>query len=272
MLALAACGGKSSATPSPTAIPTATPSPSPTPIPVTITVRSDDNGTPAYAPYQLLLAKTASVGPVYVTANQVVPDAALIDAGKILSAMLQHRPDLGAELRRSGAFTVVASRNETICDLPYFSQYREQANLCSQFGDGGAGGTARHPITACDERNLLDEPDDPYRRGAAQVGQNICVHELAHTIMNVGLSSSDISRIEECYQAANSSGLWSGDYAMTNAKEFWAVMSELYFNAGPNAPYSEFHHIANGPTALKLYDPATFALLDSIYQGSTDLQ
>jgi hypothetical protein len=36
-------------------------------------------------------------------------------------------------------------------------------------------------------------------------------------------------------------------------------------------PHSAFHHLANGPAALKAYDPQTFALLDSIYRGSANL-
>ena len=59
---------------------------------------------------------------------------------------------------------------------------------------------------------------------------------------------------------------------MTNDLEFWAVMSQFYFWAGPESTYSAFLHVANGPEALKSYDPATFALLDSIYKGSANLQ
>lgn len=274
MVALAACGGPYSGAPASTAlattIVTGTPSPSLTPIQVTI--HSNDNGTPPYVPDQLLLAKIAGVGPVYVTGGRAVPDAALIAAGDMLGSMLRHRPDIGAQLRMYGVFTVVASHNETICDLPYFSAYR-QTTVCARFGEGGAGGFDGHPITACAERNLLKEPDDPYGRGTTQIGQNICVHELAHTIMTFGLQSNDRVRIYERYLAAKAEGLWAGDYAMTNKEEFWAVMSQFYFDAGPDAPYSAaFHHIANGPTALKAYDPATFALVDSIYQGSTNLQ
>jgi hypothetical protein len=94
----------------------------------------------------------------------------------------------------------------------------------------------------------------------------------AHTIMKVGLASSDVSRINDRDQAAKAEGLWSGDYAMTSDMEFWAVMSQFYFNAGPGAPYAAFHHLANGPTTLSHYDHATFALLDSMYRGSTNLQ
>jgi hypothetical protein len=239
---------------------TATPTPSP----------GTDDTTPTYTPSETLLEKVVAVGPVYVTGDKTAPDEALKDAGLILAAMLRHRPDVGTRLRQHGAFTAVASHDEQICDLRYFSQYN--ATLCKGFGQGGAGGVIDHPITACDERNLLEEPDDPYQRGSTVYGQNICVHELAHTIMNVGLTPQEQALIENRFLAAQQEGLWTGDYAMTNSNEFWAVMSEFYFSAGPSATYEpEFHHIANGPEKLKQYDPATFALLDAIYQGSTNL-
>lgn len=240
--------------------------------PQVVTITPTPSNTQGYQPFQPLLAKVVTNGPVDVTGDQSVPDAALSAANKILQAMLQHRPDIVTTLRNEGTFTVVASRNEHICDLPYFSQYG--SSLCQQYGEGGAGGTLDHPITACDEKNLLAEPDDLYQRGRGVFSQNICVHELAHTIMNVGLSQTDRDRIISRYQVAKQEGLWAaGDYAMTNEFEFWAVMSQFYFWAGPNSTYSPtFTHVANGPDALKQYDPATFALIDSIYRGSTNLQ
>jgi hypothetical protein len=55
--------------------------------------------------------------------------------------------------------------------------------------------------------------------------------------------------------------------------EFWAVMSQFYFWAGPNSTYSPtFTHVANGPDALQQYDPVTFALIDGISQGSANRQ
>jgi hypothetical protein len=244
-----------------TMIPTITPTPSPTPQP---------DPTPEYQPFQALLGKVVAVGPVYVTADSSVPDAALQAAGTILATMLQYRPDIGVTLRGSGAFTVVGSRSQHICDIPYFSQYNTAS--CDAYGEGGAGGVYTLPITACHEKNLLGESDDPYYRHQSSYSQNICVHELAHTIMNVGLSQDERNRIYDRFLAVQQEGIWQGDYAMTNSMEFWAVMSQFYFWAGPEKTYSAFNHVANGPDELKRYDPATFALLDSIYKGSADLR
>lgn len=233
------------------------------------------NSTPKYTPFAPLLAQVITVGPVYVTGDSAVPSRALREAGMTLTIMLEHRPDVSKALRVHGVFTVIASRLQHICDLPYFAQYKNDTALCNALGEGGAGGTTTNPVTACDEQNLLEEPGDPYARYDRSPGsysQNICVHELAHTIMNLGLPQAQRNRIEARFLAVRQTVLWTGDYALTDAMEFWAVMSQFYFWAGPEHPYAAFNHIPNGPGALKAYDPETFALLDSIYQGSANLR
>jgi hypothetical protein len=142
-------------------------------------------------------------------------------------------------------------------------------DLCAR-GAGGLGGTASLPATACSEKNVLKQSDDPYLRGTAG-GENVCVHELSHTIMNVGLSSQDRLRIQQRYDSARTEGLWTGDYAMENAEEFFAEMSQSYFCANPSVP-NALHHGINCPDALRNYDPRTFQLIDGIYRGSSDLR
>lgn len=240
--------------------------------PIRLSRRVRSAATPAYRPAFDLLSQVVDVGPVYVTGDASVPRAALVEAGRILATMLAHRPDIGAVLRAHGVFTVVASRSERICDLPYFAHV--SAYACAAYGQGGAGGTLSSPLTACSEKNLLGESDDPYGRddrSPGSVSQNVCVHELAHTIM-IGLSQADVARITDRYHAVEHT-LWRGDYAGTNALEFWAVMSQFYFGAGPEHTYAlEFYHIPNGADALRRYDPATWSLLDSIYRGSANLR
>jgi hypothetical protein len=231
--------------------------------------------TPKYTPFAPLLAQRVALGPVYITSDPAVPPPALRVAGIILTIMLEHRSDIARALRQHGVFTVIASRSQQICDLPYFVQYKNDTALCNALGEGGAGGTTSNPVTACDEQNLLGEPGDPYARYDRSPGsysQNICVHELAHTVMNVGLSQEERNRIEARFLLVRQTGLWTGDYALTDAMEFWAVMSQFYFWAGPEHLYTAFNHIPNGPGALKEYDPETFTLLDSIYQGSANLR
>jgi hypothetical protein len=114
----------------PASTPTMTPSPTATPY--------------TYTPARKLLAKVVTTGPLYVTGDATVPDAALNEAGAILAAMLIHRPDLVASLRSAGAFIAVAPRDKMICSLPYYPGATQAT--CSLYGYGGAGATLLIPL------------------------------------------------------------------------------------------------------------------------------
>jgi hypothetical protein len=100
----------------------------------------------------------------------------------------------------------------------------------------------------------------------------VCVHELAHTIMNVGLSDEERSRIRHRYHVAALTNLWTGDYAPEDADEFFAEMSPSYFCANPAGLRRQHSHVANCAGALAAYDPESYALLKEIYRGSADLR
>jgi hypothetical protein len=149
-----------------------------------------------------------------------------------------------------------------VCDLPYFA---DLAGTPSCDAAGGLGGVPGRPATACSERNVLKEPDDPFGRGTREDGENVCVHELGHTIMNVGLSDDDRTRIRERFEAALTEGIWDGDFALTNADEFFAEMSQTYFCANPEVPTFLHTHGINCAGELRVYDRETFRLIDGIY-------
>lgn len=223
--------------------------------------------TPGYGPYRALMAQVLARGPLYVTSGPQVSQGALGEAASMLETMLSNREDVGAELRRAGAITAIFGRSETSCDLPYFADLAGTTS-CTL---GGLGGVPGRPATACAERNLLRAPDDPFRRGRID-GENVCVHELAHTVMNVGLGDAERQHIRARYAAARSAGLWGADYAMTNADEFFAEMTQAYFCANPDV--RTFNHMTgvNCADRLRAYDLETWQLLQDIYRGSADLR
>ncbi len=90
--------------------------------------------------------------------------------------------------------------------------------------------------------------------------------------MNVGLTDVDRSRIQDRYEAAKSEGIWAGDFAMENADEFFAEMSQTYFCANPEVPSFLHTHGINCADELSDYDPVTYALIDDIYRGTADLR
>jgi hypothetical protein len=223
----------------------------------------------SYAPYQPLLATVNSAGPLYVTGAEAVPPAALTEASRILGAMLRHRPDVTRRLRRDGALIAVFARAQNVCDLPYFADLAGKA-VCTT-ASGGLGGVPGRPVTACSERVLLRHPDNRFGWGQRPDGEEVCSHEIAHLIMNVGLSDAERARIGARYAAARDEGLWKDTFALTNADEFFAEMSQTYFCTNPPVP-THLHNGVNCAGALRAYDPATAVLMDSIYKGDADLR
>jgi hypothetical protein len=232
--------------------------------------------TPSYEPYQELTAQVAETGPLFVTSSEAVPLCALVQSGYMLDVILRHRKDVASVLRDAGALTAVFARSESVCDLLYFADLAG-SSVCTE--PGGLGGVPGRPATACSERNVLKEPDDPFGRGTREDGESVCVHELGHTIMNVGLSDVERDEIRERYQAVVSAGqLWTDDafgnptFAFTNADEFWAEMTQTYFCANPEV-LTFLHNGVNCADELKAYDPMTFRLIDRIYRhAAADLR
>ncbi len=232
--------------------------------------------TPNYAPYRPLMEQVVPAGPLYVTSSSSVESCALLDAGYMLQTMLRNRPDVASVLRDQGTLTAVFGRNESVCDLPYFSDLRElDPAKCSE--PGGLGGVPGRHATACSELNLLSDPSDPFKRGQLD-GENVCVHELAHTIMNTALSDAETAAIRGRFDAVTSEGqLWTEDafgnptFALANADEFWAEVSQTYFCANPTLS-TFLHNGINCADELQQYDPETFVVVDGIYRGAADLR
>jgi alpha-glucosidase len=223
----------------------------------------------SYTPYRPLLARVNSAGPLYVTGAEAVPPAALAEASRILAAMLRHRPDVALKLRAEGALIAVFARAQNVCDLPYFADLMGKA-VCTA-ASGGLGGVPVRPVTACSEKVLLRQPDNPFGWGQRPDGEEVCSHEIAHLIMNVGLSDAERARIRARYAAVRDEGLWKDTFALTNADEFFAEMSQSYFCTNPPIP-THLHNGVNCAGALRAYDLATAALMDSIYKGTADLR
>jgi hypothetical protein len=128
------------------------------------------------------------------------------------------------------------------------------------------------PVTACSEKNVLGYPEDEFGRGTRADGENVCVHELAHTIMNLGLTEPERTKIRSRYDRVKGTQRWEGDFAMENADEFFAEMTQAYFCANPEVPAFLHNQGVNCAAELRRYDPQTFNLLDEIYRGAADLR
>jgi tetratricopeptide (TPR) repeat protein len=206
-----------------------------------------------------------------VRSANVVNAAALPAACVHIRKMLEHIPNVRANLVARGAELHIMGEDQKVSDLPEFRNERGERVFARQ-GDAAKSGVkididalagATGGVYAnCPEINLLHMPGDGYG-----VHDEVCIHEFAHDIMNAGADPGTRSQILRAYQASMKKGLWKGAYAATNQNEWWAEISAWYFGAQGGVSRMEPPVPAPGPDALKAYDPDAFALLDRFYSG-----
>src|SRR5262245_44154558 len=158
--------------------------------------------------------KYASPGGIPVIGSKKVPDEAIVMAADLVGNMLARRPDIRKALAEARVRIAVMAKSEVTTDIPEHARLkpRDYWDKCAR----GLGGTPWIPTTSCAEENLLGYENDRYN------GENILIHEFAHTIHEVGLRALDKGfddRLRKLYDKAISNGLWKKTYAATNHKE-----------------------------------------------------
>ena len=116
----------------------------------------------------------------------------------------------------------------------------------------GIADRADYPVVTVSELDLLGEITGPC------AGLNILFHELGHLVQNWSLAPADYFEVRYLYQQALDAGLYAGDYAATNANEYWAEATQAYF----------LHSDLNGNRDrawLESYDPALYEIVDRAY-------
>ena len=152
----------------------------------------------------------------------------------------------------------IMSQTELTTDIP------EHSDLNKAFPDTdwnirsrGLGATLARPASSGAEENLLCLTNDTYR------GEDIFVHEYAHTIHVMGLSQlgPDFDqRLKLTFRAARRAGLWDKTYAGTNAVEYWAEGGQSWFNVNQE-PQIGIHNEVNTRSELQAYDLALYELI-----------
>ncbi len=216
-----------------------------------------------------------------ILATDQASDSALLKVREIVNQMLAKRPDARAEMVAQGFRMVVMAPSEQTMDVPEEREWtvpakddwrltpQERAHYDQPGGMGSmtprqywnrrARGMDDNPTT-CAQENVLGYPSGRY------YGENICVHEFAHAIMEYGLQFSDpelYGEIQDAYEAAMAKGLWKGQYASTNYKEYFAEATQTWFWS--NIEFWDGQQRVQSPDDLKAYDPRIYALLGRIF-------
>ena len=191
---------------------------------------------------------------IVIKAPAGVKPKALSKAKEIVEAMLKNRPDVARRLAEKKAELAIIPRESYITALPEFARLSKQkdpnGNAYDSFAVRGAGAIPVQPVTATSEENLLKLKDDRFSQ------ESITHHEFAHAIMNLGFSDMERNRWHEIYQAAAKRNIFPGAFAMKNADEYWAELSQSYFSV---------NNEINGDERIRKEDRVAFEFLRSVY-------
>jgi len=197
--------------------------------------------------------KYIDVNGMPVVSADVVSDAALQRTYSIVTHLLAGRPDVVAALVKQKMYLIIIGKDQKYTDMP---EYHDSPN--PDYLNERVRGTGGLP-SSFGEENLLCLPIDRYD------DESIGVHEFCHTIDSAirSIDPTWSARKNKAFRDALAKGLWKNAYAGSNSAEYFAEVSQAYFDCGrPN----NWNH---GPVAtreqLKAYDPETYEMVRSTF-------
>lgn len=186
-----------------------------------------------------------------IVANDDVTDEALEIARETVERVFQNN-DLELPLAEEGAYVIVAAPGQGVLDLPEFrclDSARSQdyfSHVC------GVADRADYPVVTVNALDLLGDHSGPCG------GLNILFHELGHLVQGWTLPPADYFDVRQFFQDARNAGKYEGDYAATNANEYFAEATQSYFlDTGRLS--------GRGRAWLEQYDPAIYEILARTY-------
>lgn len=207
-----------------------------------------------YAEEQPFYTQTNEAKGILIKAPASVDPKALRAAGAIVSAMLQ-QDDIATRMHARKAALAIIPRNVFMTALPEFAYLHGKKdpnnNAYDSFAVRGGGGIRTQPVTAAAEENLL------HLKGDAWAAENTTYHEFAHGIMNLGFSKEQLHRWRDIYKTARQRNLFPGAFAMKNAAEYWAELTQSFFGV---------NNEINGAAFIKERDPIAYEFLESVYR------
>jgi len=196
-----------------------------------------------------------------IIGSRYVSNAALTRACHIVRFLLADRKDMRQGVYKgNGRFGVLAPHEGTGTSIPEHRHLGAGWNARAR----GLGATTHIPISTGGEENLMCSPKDRYR------GNDIYFHESAHMIGEVALGGwvrNMYAKLKRVYNAARYRGTWRNTYAMTDIREYFAEIMQVYHNNKPEGPRpaNGIHGWINTRSELKQYDPNAYNLVKELY-------
>lgn len=196
-----------------------------------------------------------------IVSSSKVNSHALFIAREIVNHCFLKLPKVKKAMAEFGAYIIIIAQEEKLTTIPEYDYLRWDPHVDWNKRARGMGGTLRQPACSCGEENLLCLKGDGYR------GENILIHELAHTIHLVGFRLRDQKfqiNLDKIYQKAIKKGLWKNTYAGKNSMEYWAEGVQTWFNCN-RYPQKGIHNEINTRDELKSYDPDLYNFLKKFF-------
>jgi hypothetical protein len=194
-----------------------------------------------------------------VAAAGQVSNAALERTYYIVSHMLAGRPDVLRTMATNGTRLIIIGKDQLYTDMP---EYRRSPN--PEYLNERVRGTGGFRVTSFGEENLLNLLIDRYD------DESIGVHEFCHTI-DSAIGSIDPTwrgRLRKTFRDAVDHGLWKNAYAGSNPAEYWAEISQAYFDC---SRVNNWNHAAIASREqLKIYDPEGYELVKKEFNFSPE--
>ncbi len=235
-------------------------------------------GVPAQNLTQGFYTKSLSVLGLPILGSNNVDDRALFATFEVVGNLIVNNAALVGTMTGGAARLVIigarttdtlgqantfAAWEERLTDLPEFAFLRGTTTFDGRPWEPvrGAGGTIGNPAAAFGEENILRFANDPY--GGQQ---SILVHEFAHSLMNIGWQgplANFTAQWQAAFDNAVAGNLWSGLYARSNTAEYFAELTQIYFNVkqpqGAGIPTTR--------DGLMTYDPVAYNTLTNLFRN-----
>jgi len=205
--------------------------------------------------------KYYDVNGIPVMSSSAVSDTALAAACTIVAHMVSTRADVRETMIEQQMSVAVIGDGEVTTDVPEYSNLYQMFPGQDWDGLRGVGATILIPVASAGEENLACLAGDWF------AGENVLVQTFATSVL-LGIEATDSTfdaRLETAYRAAVAADKWRDTYARTNTIEYFAVGTQVWFDARPNvSPPDGNRNDINTRDELRSYDPTLAALIGEV--------
>lgn len=220
--------------------------------------------TPVYEEYYA--HRVTCESGILIKASASVQPLTLDIARRTLDIMLERLPEVARVLVESDAECAIFGLLENSYDVP---EHRMGDALATRH-IAGYGGEDDNPTSSISEANVIRLRSGRY--ATSYPNENILVHEYAHAIHLVGINflpdQTLAQRVRDAYAQAVEKGLWPNTYAIGNYEEYFATLTQVWFNVmqeGVNGQWDGIRGPVNTREELAAYDPVGYRLMADLY-------